>query len=42
MINHIVKTTEKFKLLLEDIPAEHVSLCYDIIEYAKNILNVDL
>lgn len=36
------ETSEKFKLLLEDIPAEHVSLCYDIIEYAKNILNVDL
>ena len=36
------ETSEKFKLLLEDIPAEHVSLCYDIIEYTKNILNVDL
>jgi beta-glucoside operon transcriptional antiterminator len=34
--------SEKFKLLLEDIPTEHVSLCYDIIEYAKNILNVEL
>lgn len=34
--------SEKFKLLLEDIPAEHVSLCYDIIEYAKNILGVEL
>lgn len=36
------ETSEKFKLLLEDVPADHVSLCYDIIEYAKNILNVDL
>ena len=34
--------SEKFKLLLEDIPTEHVSLCYDIIEYAKNILGVEL
>lgn len=34
--------SEKFKLLLEDIPSEHVSLCYDIIEYAKNILSVEL
>ena len=34
--------SEKFKLLLEDIPTEHVSLCYDIIEYAKNILSVEL
>jgi len=34
--------SEKFKLLLEYIPTEHVSLCYDIIEYAKNILKVEL
>ena len=34
--------SEKFKLLLEDVPTEHVSLCYDIIEYAKNILAVEL
>lgn len=34
--------SEKFKLLLEDIPTEHISLCYDIIEYAKNMLNVEL
>ena len=34
--------SEKFKLLLEDISTEHVSLCYDIIEYAKNILSVEL
>lgn len=33
--------SEKFKLLLEDIPAEQVSLCYDIIEYAKKILDVE-
>ncbi|NRT86654.1 BglG family transcription antiterminator LicT [Clostridium beijerinckii] len=34
--------SEKFKLLLEDIPTEHVSLCYDIIEYARNMLSVEL
>jgi beta-glucoside operon transcriptional antiterminator len=34
--------SEKFKLLLEDIPSEHVSICYDVIEYAKNILDVEL
>jgi beta-glucoside operon transcriptional antiterminator len=34
--------SEKFKLLLEDIPSEYVSLCYDIIEYAKNILSTEL
>lgn len=36
------EASEKFKLLLEDVPAQHVSLCYDIIEYAKNILGVEL
>lgn len=36
------ETTEKFKILLEDIPVEHVSLSYDIIEYAKNMLDVEL
>lgn len=35
------ETTEKFKILLEDIPVEHVSLSYDIIEYAKNMLDVE-
>ncbi|WP_090011974.1 PRD domain-containing protein [Clostridium sp. DSM 8431] len=34
--------SEKFKLLLEDISAEYISLCYDIIEYAKNILDKEL
>lgn len=34
--------SEKFKLLLEDVPTEHISLCYDIIEYAKNMLGVEL
>jgi len=34
--------SEKFKLLLEDVPTEYVSLCYDIIEYSKNILDVRL
>lgn len=34
--------SEKFKLLLEDVPAEYVSLCYDIIEYAKGILKTQL
>ncbi|GAA0180136.1 PRD domain-containing protein [Clostridium sediminicola] len=36
------EASEKFKLLLEDVPVEHVSLCYDIIEYAQNILNIKL
>ncbi|EHI99179.1 transcriptional antiterminator, BglG [Clostridium sp. DL-VIII] len=34
--------SEKFKLLLEDVPSEYVSLCYDVIEYAKNILDTEL
>lgn len=34
------ETSEKFKLLLEDIPVDYVSISYDIIEYAKNILNI--
>ena len=34
--------SEKFKLLLEDISTEYVSVCYDIIEYAKNMLNTKL
>ncbi|OXT09066.1 transcription antiterminator LicT [Thermoanaerobacterium thermosaccharolyticum] len=34
--------SEKFKLLLEDVPTEYVSICYDIIEYAKNMLNTKL
>ena len=34
------ETSEKFKILLEDIPVDYVSISYDIIEYAKNILNV--
>lgn len=34
--------SEKFKLLLEDISTEYVSLCYDIIEYAKNMLDTQL
>ncbi|MDD3224993.1 MAG: PRD domain-containing protein [Clostridium sp.] len=34
--------SEKFKLLLEDVPPEQVSLCYDIIEYSKNILGDEL
>jgi beta-glucoside operon transcriptional antiterminator len=36
------QASEKFKLLLEDIPSEQVSLCYDIIEYARNILGTNL
>ena len=35
-------TLEKFKILLEDIPTEQISLCYDIVEYAKNMLNCEL
>ncbi|CAM3407030.1 MULTISPECIES: BglG family transcription antiterminator LicT [Saccharibacillus] len=34
--------SEKFKLLLEDVPPEYISLCYDIIEYGKNMLDVPL
>lgn len=34
--------SEKFKLLLEDVSPDYVSLCYDIIEYAKNMLSVKL
>ncbi|OBA04581.1 transcription antiterminator LicT [Paenibacillus polymyxa] len=34
--------SEKFKLLLEDVPTEYVSLCYDIIEYGKSILEAQL
>lgn len=34
--------SEKFKLLLEDASPEYISLCYDIIEYAKNMLNTKL
>ena len=34
------ETSEKFKLLLEDIPVDYVSISYDVIEYAKNILNI--
>jgi len=34
--------SEKFRSLLEDVPSEYVSLCDDIIEYAKNMLEVPL
>ena len=36
------EASERFKLLLEDVDSEIVSLCYDIIEYAKNLLDVEL
>lgn len=36
------EASERFKLLLEDVDADIVSLCYDIIEYAKNILDIEL
>lgn len=36
------ETSEKFKLLLKDVPTEQASLCYDIIEYTKNILDIEL
>ena len=35
-------TSEKFRMILEDIPEEIIYVCYDIIEYAKNILNKEL
>lgn len=34
--------TEKFKKLLENVPSEQVSLCYDIIQHAKGVLDVKL
>lgn len=36
------ETSEKFKMILEDIPKEIIYVSYDIIEYAKSILNTDL
>ncbi|MBC5626310.1 PRD domain-containing protein [Clostridium sp. NSJ-49] len=36
------EASERFKLLLEDVEPDVVSLGYDIIEYAKNILNGSL
>ena len=33
-------TSEKFKELLVDVPMNIISLSYDIIEYAKDILNI--
>lgn len=33
---------ENFKLLLSHIPIEYITICYDIIEYAKSILEVEL
>ena len=33
-------TSERFKELLKDVPMDIVSLSYDIIEYAKNTLNI--
>lgn len=36
------EASEKFKLILEDVPTEQISLCYEIIEYAKNILDIKL
>lgn len=35
-------TLEKFKMILEHIPTEQIALCYDIVEYAKNMLNCEL
>ncbi len=34
-------TSERFKELLKDVPMKVVSLSYDIIEYAKNNLNIE-
>lgn len=34
--------SEKFKMILEDIPKEIIYVCYDIIEYAKNMLSVEI
>ena len=35
-------SSEKFKMILEDVPKEIIYVCYDIIEYAKNMLNVEI
>ncbi len=34
--------SEMFKMLLEDVPTEIIYLCYDIIDYAKNMINAKL
>lgn len=34
--------SEKFKLLLEDVPTEIIYLCYDIIDYAKNMIATEI
>lgn len=34
--------SEKFKLLLADVSTNIIYLCYDIIEYAKNILDTEV
>ena len=36
------EASEKFKMILEDVPKEIIYVCYDIIEYAKNILKVEI
>lgn len=33
------ETSQKFLDLLKDVPADYITLCYDIIEYAENMLN---
>lgn len=34
--------SEKIKILLEDIPSDYVSVCYDIVEYSKDKLDTQL
>lgn len=34
--------SERFKLLLDDVPEELISLSYDIVEYIKNSINLKL
>ncbi|MEN8079222.1 PRD domain-containing protein [Clostridioides difficile] len=34
--------SEKFKLLLEDVPTKIIYLCYDIIDYAKNMIATEI
>ncbi len=36
------EASEKFKMMLEDIPKEIIYVSYDIIEYTKSILNVEI
>lgn len=36
------ESSERFKMMLEDVPKEIIYVCHDIIEYARNILEVEI